>query len=119
MFLPALLLAAALSAPDTAAKPVPAPPQTIAELESRIRQVLDSTHTPGVGLVIVRHDSIIYAGGIGLARVSPKTPATAATLFRIGSTSKSFVALTALALQEEGKLSLQDPLRQRRPNLYF
>ena len=119
MLLPAILLTVTLSASDTTSKPAPAPPKTIPELEARIQKVLDSTHTPGVGLAIVRHDSIIYAGGIGLARVSPKTQATAATLFRIGSTSKSFVALTALALQEEGKLSLQDPLKQRMPNFYF
>ena len=96
-----------------------APPRTIAELEARIRRVLDSTHTPGAGLAIVRHDSIIYVGGVGRARVSPARTATAATLFRIGSTSKMFVAFTALALEREGKLTLQDPLRSRLPGFYF
>ena len=119
MLLPALLLAASIATNDTTAKAPLPPPKTIAELEARIKQVLDSTHTPGVGLAIVRHDSVIYTGGIGLARVSPKLAATDSTLFRIGSTSKTFVALTALALQQEGKLSLQDDLRQRLPGLYF
>lgn len=102
---------------DTATKSVA--PQTIAELELRIQQILDSTRTPGAGLAIVRNDSIIFAGGIGQARVSPALPATAATLFRIGSTSKQFVGLTALALVREGKLSLNDPLATRLPGFYF
>lgn len=35
----------------------------------RIRQVLDSGKVPGIGLAIVRHDSIVYTGGLGRARV--------------------------------------------------
>jgi CubicO group peptidase (beta-lactamase class C family) len=99
--------------------PRPAPPTTIAELEARVRRVLDTTRTPGVGLVIVRRDSVIYANGLGNARVAPARPATAATLFRIGSTSKAFVALTALALEREGKLSLNDPVRKHLPGFYY
>ena len=66
---PILRAAVLLSAPvaiDTA--PPFVAPTTIAELETRIRKVLDSTHTPGVGLAIVRHDSVIYTGGLGNAR---------------------------------------------------
>jgi CubicO group peptidase (beta-lactamase class C family) len=112
-----LLLPLAVAVADTTPKFLA--PQTIPELEARIRKVLDSTKTPGVGLAIVRHDSIIYTGGIGKARVSPALPANAATLFRIGSTSKQFVALTAMALVHEGKLSLDDKLSDRLPGFYF
>ena len=115
-YLAAAMLAAAPT--DSTKKPPPAP-ATIAELEQRIKQVLDSTHTPGIGLAIVRHDSIIYAGGIGKSRVSPPRNASDTTLFRIGSASKAFVALTALALEREGKLSLQDPISKWLPDFYI
>lgn len=94
-------------------------PASVQELEERIRQVLDSMHVPGTGLAIVRHDSVVYAGGLGLARVDPAVPATAATLFRIGSTSKAFVAFTAMQLQEEGKLSIQDPIKTYLPDFWY
>jgi len=94
-------------------------PTSLAELEERIRQVLDSMHVPGVGLAIVRHDSVLYTGGLGLARVEPPVPATAATLFRIGSTSKAFVAFTVMQLQREGKLSLQDPIKTYLPGFWY
>jgi CubicO group peptidase (beta-lactamase class C family) len=93
-------------------------PATLEELEQRIRHLLDSTKTPGAGLAIVRNDSVIYAGGFGKSRVEPARPATAATLFRIGSTSKAFVALAAMQLQREGKLSIQDPIRKHLPNFW-
>ena len=112
-----VLLALGLAVADSTPKFVA--PKTIAELEARITHVLDSAKVPGVGLAIVRHDSVIYTGGLGKARVSPEVRATDATLFRIGSTSKAFVALTALALEREGKLSLQDPLAKRLPGFYF
>lgn len=103
--------------PDSSRRFVP--PATIAELEARIRQLLDSTKTPGAGLAMVRDDSVIYTGGFGRAQVAPERPATAATLFRIGSTSKAFVALAAMQLQREGKLSLQDPIRTHLPDFWF
>lgn len=113
----ALLSAAGFTFADST--PKPAPPKTLAELESRIQKVLDSAKVPGIGLTIVRHDSVIYAGGLGRARVAPLVKATDSTLFRIGSTSKAFVALTAQALVREGKLSLDQPLAKALPGFYF
>lgn len=115
--LAALLHVAALAHADSTPKFVA--PRTLAELEVRIKMVLDSAKVPGVGLAIVRHDSVIYTGGLGRARVSPAVKATDATLFRIGSTSKAFVALTAQALVREGKLSLDTPLAKALPGFWF
>ena len=112
-----LLAAVALAAGDSTPKPVA--PKTLTELEARIRAVLDSEKVPGIGLAIVRHDTVIYSGGMGRARVSPRAFATDSTLFRIGSTSKAFIALTAQALVREGKLKLDMPLSQALPGFYF
>ncbi len=119
-----VLVAAALGVTPAAAQAHKADstrpaPRTIPELEARIREVLDSTHTPGVGLTLVSRDSVLYAGGLGLANVASKRPATAGTLFRIGSTSKAFTALSVLMLQEEGKLKLEDPIRRYIPEITF
>lgn len=115
----ALLLAGQVAAqgPSTdSARPVP---RTIPELEARIREILDSTRTPGIGLALVGRDSVLYTGGLGLANVAGKRPATGTTLFRIGSTSKAFAALSVLMLQEDGKLKLGDPIRQHIPEVWF
>ena len=112
-----ILAAVVLAAGDSTPKSVA--PKSLTELEARIRAVLDSEKVPGIGLAIVRHDTIIYSGGMGRARVSPRAFATDSTLFRIGSTSKAFIALTAQALAREGKLKLDMPLSQALPGFYF
>ncbi len=120
--LPAVCVLAVWAGPALTAQPSasqPSAPQTITELEARIRHVLDSAKVPGMGLAIVRHDSIVYTGGFGKARLAPPLAATDSTLFRIGSTSKAFVALTAMALVREGKLSLDDKLSDRLPGFYY
>lgn len=118
------LIAAALWAGSAVAQAAPADstppvPRSIPELEARIKQVLDRTRTAGVGLTLVTRDSVLYTGGLGLADRAAKRPATGKTLFRIGSTSKAFAALSVLMLQEESKLRLTDPIRQHIPEIWF
>ena len=104
-------------APGDAAKP-PAP-RTTAELQQRIERVLRDTHTPGVGIAVVRREGPEWIAGIGLADVAARRPASADTLFRIGSVSKSFASLSVLKLQQEGRLSLNDTVRSRAPEVAF
>jgi len=96
-----------------------APPRTIPELESRIRQVLERTHTPGVSIAVVSPDSVVWQTGLGLADVASGREATPQTLFRIGSTSKALTALMVLLLEQEGRLQLEDPIRRYIPDLPF
>ncbi len=117
MLIPALVAVLALSplAPDTTRPP----PRTIPELAARIREVLDSTRTPGVSVAVVTRDSVVWAAGLGLADVASGRAATAQTLFRIGSTSKAFVSIAVMMLVEQGRLSLDDPLRKHIPEIVF
>jgi len=112
-----LLGPAALAAqkPDSAGPP----PRTIAELESRIREVLTRTKLPAVGIAIVSRDSVLWAAGIGKRDVAGGKDADANTLFRIGSTSKAFTSLMVLMEQQEGKLDLEDPISKYIPEIRF
>lgn len=94
-------------------------PNSIPELQTAIEKVLKETKTPGAGIAIVSRDKAEWVTGIGKADVAANLPATADTLFRIGSVSKGFVALSALQLQEEGKLRLTDAVRQWVPEVAF
>jgi CubicO group peptidase (beta-lactamase class C family) len=91
----------------------------LAQLKQGIEEILKKQHTPGAGVAIVRRDGPEWIAGIGLADVASLRPATAGTLFRIGSVSKGFVSLSVLKLQQEGKLDLQDTLKSRAPDLEF
>lgn len=72
---------------------------------------------PGMMLVLVTRDSVLYSGGLGFASVARKTPVTERHLFRMGSVTKMVTALGILSLVKAGKLSLNDPVRKLAPEL--
>ncbi len=94
-------------------------PKSIPELQMAIQAVLKETKTPGAAIAIVSRDKVEWMAGLGQADVAANQPVTTETLFRIGSVSKSFAALAALKLQEEGKLKLTDTVRQWAPEVAF
>ncbi|MFN7997687.1 MAG: serine hydrolase domain-containing protein [Bryobacteraceae bacterium] len=95
-----------------AAAPEPPAPRNIDELRAAIARVLKETNTPGVGIALVTRDGPVLIDGVGKADVATARPATADTLFRIGSVSKAFATLSILKLQEQGRLQLSDPARK-------
>lgn len=75
---------------------------------------------PGACVIVTLHDSIIYDHSFGMALLpgheSPEgTPITDETMFNICSVSKQFSAIALLKLQEEGKISLDDPVKKYFP----
>ena len=111
-----VLLALALPAPAARAAAV-ARPRTIDELKARIARVLDDTGVPGVGLALVARDRVLWSGGVGLADRDAHRPVTADTLFRVGSITKSFVALALVKLAEEGRIDLSARVADLAPEL--
>ncbi|SDK79289.1 CubicO group peptidase, beta-lactamase class C family [Nonomuraea maritima] len=67
---------------------------------------------PSLTAAIVRDGSLAWFGGRG--RVDGAAP-TAATQYRIGSITKSMVAVMVMRLREEGLLDLNDPLERHVP----
>jgi hypothetical protein len=95
------------------------PTADIQELQQKVRQTLDRTKTPGAAIALVSRDKLLWIAGIGKADVASGREATPDTLFRIASISKGFVALSVMMLVEEGKLSLNDPVRKLAPDVAF
>lgn len=102
-----------------AAVPPPGAEASHSRLREQIAHILTETGTPGAGIAIVRRDRGVWAEGVGWADVESRRPATAQTPFRIGSVTKSFVALSVLMLEEEGRLHLEDRVRDVLPDLAF
>jgi CubicO group peptidase (beta-lactamase class C family) len=66
----------------------------------------------GVSIAVIRDSKIEWAKGYGLADAETKQPVTPATLFQAGSISKPVAAMGALALVQDGKLTLQGDINQ-------
>jgi CubicO group peptidase (beta-lactamase class C family) len=78
---------------------------------------LDSTHSPGCAAAIFQDGEILYANGYGMANLEHGIPITPKTVFDIGSTSKQFTAAAIALLALDGKLSLDDDIREYIPEL--
>ncbi len=114
-----LLLAVASAVPAAFAAEDEQPPRDLTELRERIDGILEQTQTPAIGIALVNEEGPYWVAGWGKASLATGKAANQDTLFRIGSISKMFVALAVLKLQEEGKLSLDDKLRDLAPEIEF
>jgi CubicO group peptidase (beta-lactamase class C family) len=75
-------------------------------------QKMDSTVSPGCALAVIREHRIVYERGYGMADFDHNVPITPTTVFHVASMSKQFTAASILLLAQEGKLSLDDPVRK-------
>jgi D-alanyl-D-alanine carboxypeptidase len=89
----------------------------IEKIDKVANDALAKTGVPSASVAIVKDGQIVYTKAYGDARLDPKTPATPAMRYSIGSISKQFTAAAILLLQEQGKLSLDDKVAKYVPNL--
>jgi CubicO group peptidase (beta-lactamase class C family) len=75
-------------------------------LDAYVASALKAWNVPGLGLAIVRNDSVIYARGYGVRDVAKGDKVTEQTVFAIGSSSKAFTAAAVAMLVDEKKVSL-------------
>jgi CubicO group peptidase (beta-lactamase class C family) len=92
-----------------------------ADLQQKVdqvaQQVLEQTGVPSASLAIVRDGQIAYTHAYGKAHLDPAVMATPAMRYSIGSISKQFTATAMLLLQQQGKLSIDDPVGKYLPDL--
>lgn len=94
-----------------------APPDSIEELRARIAAVLEREGVPGAGIALVDRDGPIWIGGVGVADRMTNVPVDGNTVFRVASITKLVVGLGVMRLVEQGKLSLDRPLREVIPDV--
>ena len=94
-------------------------PNNLEELKIAVAGILETHKVPAVGIVMADKSGPVWVGALGRADLAKDIDANADTMFRIGSTSKMFVALAVLKLVEEGKLSLDDKLSDLAPEIGY
>lgn len=95
--------------------------ETIAEVAKIFQTAVDEHKMAGVTWGIARGGEVLASGGAGLSHLENGEAAEGAfapelgSISRIASMTKSFTVATILALRDEGKLRLDDPLEQHLP----
>ena len=87
--------------------------------EARIDAVFSkwTTETPGCAVGVSKDGKPVVQKAYGMADLEHDAPNRADTIFEAGSVSKQFTAAAVLLLAQEGKLSLDDPVRKYVPEL--
>lgn len=65
---------------------------------------------PGVSVALTTDEDLVYAGGVGSRDLATNAPATADTVYGMGSVTKSVTALSILQLIERDELRVEDPI---------
>ncbi|HUF46543.1 MAG TPA: serine hydrolase [Vicinamibacterales bacterium] len=76
-----------------------------------------TTSTPGCAVGVGQGGQVVLARAYGMADLERDVPNTPDTIFEAGSVSKQFTAAAVLALVDDGRLTLDDPVRQYVPEL--
>jgi D-alanyl-D-alanine carboxypeptidase len=79
--------------------------------------VMKQRGVPSASVAVVQQGKIVYTHAYGLARIHPDKSATPEMRYSIGSISKQFAATAILLLQQQGKLTLGDPVGKYVPGL--
>jgi CubicO group peptidase (beta-lactamase class C family) len=92
------------------------PGRALKGLDVFIQKMLAEWKVPGAAVAVVTKDSIVLARGYGWRDVEAKLPATADTLFAIGSCSKAFTTTGLAILADEDRLDWDAPVRSYLPS---
>jgi D-alanyl-D-alanine carboxypeptidase len=97
------------------------PPDLQRSVDQVAEQTLAETGVPSASVAIVRGGQIAYTHAYGDARLASDPAgaeaATPAMRYSIGSISKQFTAAAILLLEQQGKLSVDDPVSKYLPDL--
>jgi CubicO group peptidase (beta-lactamase class C family)/D-alanyl-D-alanine dipeptidase len=111
---PVLAVALIGSISGRAGAQTPGPPQqyakAIEKLDHFIAREVAAKGLPALSIALVDNQTIIWAKGFGHANPKDKVPATADTVYRVGSVSKLFTDIGVMQLVEQGVLDLDAPV---------
>ncbi len=107
----------ACAAPSSPERAPDAPPASVDEFRAAAERILQETGIPGAGLALVRAGGVEWAGGVGMADRDRRTPVTADTHFRVGSVSKTFVAMALVQQYEDGAMDIEAPVSELAPQV--
>ena len=108
----AALLVSALATPAARAQDTRALLQYV---DSVAGAAIAEKSVAGVSVAVVKNGRTVLAKGYGFADLENDVPASAETVYRIGSVTKQFTSAAIMRLMEQGKLSLDDTLQKFLP----
>src|SRR5438270_4152103 len=83
-----------------------------AQLERMIAHEMEDKQLPALSIALVDDQTVVWAQGFGYQDPDRKIPATAHTVYRVGSVSKLFTDIGIMQMVESGKIDLDTPIQK-------
>lgn len=87
----------------------------IGKLKSAVAHEVEQKQLPAFSIALVAGDKQVWAEGFGFQDAAKKVPATADSVYRVGSVSKLFTDIAVMQLVDEKKLDLDQPVEKYLP----
>ncbi len=84
-------------------------------MEQIVRSFADKKQFMG-SVLVAKGDQVLFNKAYGMANLEWNIPNTPQTKFRLGSITKQFTAVAILMLEEQGKLSIDEPVSRHLPD---
>src|SRR5439155_18193828 len=88
-------------------------------LDAYITQGMKDWRVPGLAIVVVQGDSVLFMKGYGVRELGKPDPVTVHTRFGNMSTTKAFTAMLVAMLVDSGRLAFDDPVQKYEPAVLF
>ena len=86
-----------------------------AAIAAKMREMIAANEVPGAVTVVATRDGVSHLGVIGHAEAGKTRPLRKDSIFWIASMTKPVTAVAVLMMQDEGKLSIDDPVSKYIP----
>lgn len=90
-------------------------PAVIPAVRDRMRAAVEAREVAGAVTLVATRDQVVHLGATGKADIARDRPMRPDSIFWIASMTKPVTATAILMLQEEGKLSVDDPVEKHLP----
>ena len=95
------------------------PQREYAEVSNRLSQAIlheiRDKNVPAISIALVDGQTVVWAAGFGTTDAEKQVPASARTVYRVGSISKLLTDVAVMQLVEQGKLALDAPITDYLP----
>ena len=90
--------------------------EAIGKLKSAVRHEMEHKRLPAFSMSLVDGENRVWADGFGFQDADKKVPATADSVYRVGSVSKLFTDIAVMQLVDENRLDLDLPVQKYLPD---
>lgn len=88
----------------------------VKQLSALIDQQVKDKNLPALSIALVDDQKLVWSAGFGFRDAKKTQPATADTVYRVGSVSKLFTDVAVMRLVEQGKIDLDAPVSKYLPS---